>query len=119
MGELELTGIAARLYALPFDDFVAARAAAAKQVAAAAPGKGSAAKEHRSLAADVRSLPKPSVAAWTVNMLAVHEPETLTELASLGQSMRAAQSALDAVELRRLSQQRDRGRGNPARRHGR
>jgi hypothetical protein len=106
MGELELADIAARLYAVPFDDFVAARTAAAKKVAAASPGKGSGAKEHRSLAADVRSLPKPSVAAWTVNMLAVHQPETLTELASLGHSMRAAQSALDAVELRRLSQQR-------------
>jgi hypothetical protein len=106
MGELELADIAARLYAVPFDDFVAARTAAAKKVADASPGKGAGAKEHRSLAAGVRSLPKPSVAAWTVNMLAVHQPETLTELASLGHSMRAAQSALDAVELRRLSQQR-------------
>ncbi|CAI3792652.1 hypothetical protein [Pseudarthrobacter sp. MM222] len=106
MGELELAGIAARLYALPFDDFVAARTAAAKEVAAAAPGKGPAAKEHRSLAADVRSLPKPSVAAWTVNMLAAHQPETLTELIALGRTMRAAQTALDAAELRRLAQQR-------------
>jgi hypothetical protein len=105
MEELELAGIAARLYALPFDDFVAARTAAAKEVATSA-GKGSAAKEHRSLAADVRSLPKPSVAAWTVNMLAAHQPETLTELAALGRTMRAAQSALDAAELRRLAQQR-------------
>ncbi|MCU1515866.1 MAG: hypothetical protein JWQ75_587 [Pseudarthrobacter sp.] len=106
MGELELAGIAARLYALPFDDFVAARTAAAKEVAASAPGKGPGAKEQRSLAADVRSLPKPSVAAWTINMLAVHQPETLTELAALGRAMRAAQTALDAAELRRLAQQR-------------
>src|SRR5687767_2162901 len=49
MGELELEGIAARLYALPFDDFVAARTAAAKEVAASAPAKGPAAKENRSL----------------------------------------------------------------------
>jgi hypothetical protein len=105
MGEQELASIAARLYALPFDDFVTARTAAAKEVAAGA-GNSPAAKEHRSLAADVRSLPKPSVAAWTVNMLAAHQPETLTELAALGQTMRAAQSALDAAELRRLAQQR-------------
>ena len=84
MGELELAGIAARLYALPFDDFVAARTAAAKEVAAAAPAKGPAAKEHRSLAADVRSLPKPSVAAWAVNMLAAHQPETLTRARRAG-----------------------------------
>ncbi|WP_426976057.1 hypothetical protein ACQCSU_14910 [Pseudarthrobacter sp. O4] len=105
MGELELAGIAARLYALPFDDFVAARTAAAKEVAAAS-GKGITATDQRSLAADVRSLPKPSVAAWTVNMLAARQPETLRELAALGQSMRAAQSALDAAELRKLAQHR-------------
>lgn len=104
MGEQELAGIAARLYALPFDDFVSARTAAAKEVAAAAPGIS--AQGARSLAADVRSLPKPSVAAWTVNMLAAHQPEPLRALSELGQSMRAAQSALDAAELRQLAQQR-------------
>lgn len=94
MGEQELAGIAARLYALPFDDFVAARTAAAKD--AASPGT----------AAEVRSLPKPSVAAWAVNMFTAQQPETLRELAVLGQSMRAAQAALDAAELRRLGQER-------------
>jgi hypothetical protein len=92
MGEHELADIAARLYALPFDDFVAARTAAAK--------------DHKPLGPDLRSLPKPSVAAWTVNMLAALRPEILRELAGLGQSMRAAQAALDAAELRRLGQQR-------------
>lgn len=98
MGEQGLADVAARLYALPFDDFVAARTAAAKDAAAA--------KEGRTLAAEVRSLPKPSVAAWTVNMLAARRPETLRELAGLGTSMRAAQSSLDAPELRRLGQER-------------
>jgi hypothetical protein len=98
MGEQGLAEVAAQLYALPFDDFVAARTAAAKDAAAA--------KEQRSLAAEVRSLPKPSVAAWTVNMLAARRPEALRELAGLGQSMRAAQSSLDALELRRLGQER-------------
>lgn len=98
MGEQGLAEVAAQLYALPFDDFVAARTAAAKGAAAA--------NERRSLAAEVRSLPKPSVAAWTVNMLAARRPEALRELAGLGQSMRAAQSSLDAPELRRLGQER-------------
>jgi hypothetical protein len=98
MGEQGLAEVAAQLYALPFDDFVAARTAAAKDAAGV--------QGRRSLAAEVRSLPKPSVAAWTVNMLAVREPETLRELAVLGQSMRAAQSSLDAAELRRLGQER-------------
>ncbi|MET1022047.1 MAG: hypothetical protein ABWX69_07600 [Arthrobacter sp.] len=100
MGELALADVAAQLYALPFDDFIAARTAAAKDAAAA--------KDQRPLAAEVRSLPKPSVAAWTVNMLAARRPETLRELAGLGQSMRAAQSSLDALELRRLGQERRR-----------
>ncbi|MDN4642905.1 hypothetical protein [Arthrobacter sp. PsM3] len=97
MGEQWLADVAARLYALPFDDFVAARTAAAKDAAAGG---------QPSRAAKVRSLAKPSVAAWTVNMLARRRPETLRELAGLGQSMRAAQSSLDAAELRRLGQER-------------
>ncbi|WP_427133890.1 hypothetical protein [Pseudarthrobacter sp. S9] len=102
MGARELGGIAGQLYALPYGDFVAARTAAAKEVTAAGP----AAEEQRSLAAEVRSLPKPSVAAWAVNMLAAHHPETLRDLAELGKSMRAAQSALDAAGLRSLGQER-------------
>lgn len=98
MGEQGLADVAARLYALPFDDFVAARTAAAKDAAAVG--------GQRSLAAEVRSLPKPSVAAWTVNMLAARRPEILRELAGLGTSMQAAQSSLDALELRRLGQER-------------
>ncbi len=39
-------------------------------------------------------------------MLAARRPEILRELAGLGQSMRAAQSSLDAPELRRLGQER-------------
>jgi hypothetical protein len=97
MEEQGLADVAAQLYALPFDDFVRARTAAAKSVAAS---------KDRSFTAEVRSLPKPSVAAWTVNMLAVRRPEVLRELAGLGQSMRAAQAALDAPELRRLGQER-------------
>jgi hypothetical protein len=98
MAEQWLADVAAELYALPFDDFVAARTAAAKDAAAV--------EGQRTRAADVRSLPKPSVAAWTVNMLASRRPEILRELAGLGLSMRAAQSSLDAPELRRLGVER-------------
>ena len=98
MGEQTLADVAAQLYALPFDDFIPARTAAAKEAAAA--------KEQPSLAAEVRSLPKPSVAAWTVNMLAAGQPETLRDVVELGRSMRDAQASLDAAELRRLGQER-------------
>lgn len=100
MGERRLADVAARLYALPFDDFVPARTAAAKEAAAA--------KNVNSPATEVRALPKPSLAAWAVNMLAARQPETLQQLAALGRSMRAAQSALDAPTLRRLGQARRR-----------
>ena len=97
MGEQGLADVAARLYALPLDEFVTVRTTAAKDAAAA---------RELTLAAEVRSLPKPSVAAWTVNMLSARRPETLRELAALGTTMRAAQSSLDAPELRRLGQVR-------------
>lgn len=96
MDDKALAAIAFELYALPFDEFVAARTAAAK--AAAASGKD--------LPAAVKALPKPSVAAWAVNMLATHEPGVLAQLAELGQRMRAAQESLDAAALRELARER-------------
>jgi hypothetical protein len=102
MGSRELAGIAGPLYALPYGEFVAARTTAAKDVSSA----GVTAAEQRALAAAVRALPKPSVAAWAVNMLAAHSPDILRELAALGTSMQAAQDALDVADLRRLAQQR-------------
>lgn len=107
MGSRELSGIAGiagPLYALPYGEFVAARTAAAKGVSSLDVTPA----EQRALAADVRALPKPSLAAWAVNMLAAHHPEILRELAELGESMQAAQSALDAAALRSLAQERRR-----------
>ena len=59
----ELTGIADELYALSPADFTPARDARAKEL------KGS------ELAAQVKKLKKPSVAAWVVNQLVRHETE--------------------------------------------
>ncbi|WP_307078139.1 hypothetical protein [Arthrobacter pascens] len=96
MDDSALADIANGLYALPFDEFMAARTAAAKAAADSGPG----------LPAAVRALPKPSVAAWAINMLAVHHPDILVQLADLGGRMRAAQSSLDAVGLRELGRER-------------
>jgi len=96
MDEEALAGIANGLYACPLDDFVAARTAAAK--AAAGQDKG--------LGAAVRGLAKPSVGAWAVNMLVLHRPDVLDELADLGSRMRAAQASLDAPALRDLGRER-------------
>nr|WP_246223578.1 hypothetical protein [Pseudarthrobacter psychrotolerans] len=78
MDDKALAAIAFELYALPFEEFVAARTAAAK----ATTGSG------KELPAAVKALPKPSAAAWAVNMLAIHEPGMLAQLAELGQRMR-------------------------------
>ncbi|MFJ6159070.1 hypothetical protein ACIQF8_19405 [Pseudarthrobacter sp. NPDC092184] len=91
-----LAEVANQLYAKPLDDFVAARATAAKEAAAS----------DKELAAAVRALPKPSVAAWAVNMLAVHQPDVLAQLTELGGRMRAAQASLDAASLRDLGRER-------------
>ncbi|MET3143051.1 UNVERIFIED_ORG: hypothetical protein ABIB19_002650 [Arthrobacter sp. UYEF10] len=96
MDDKALAAIAFELYALPFEEFVAARTAAAK----ASAGSG------KELPAAVKALPKPSVAAWAVNMLASHEPGVLAQLAELGQRMRGAQASLDAAALRELARER-------------
>lgn len=102
MANRELAGIAARLYALPFDDFVAARNNAAKELLGTAP----ATPELKSRVAQVRAMPKPSVGAWAVNMLALHRPDTVRALIELGQEMRGAQDSLDAAALRNLGRER-------------
>lgn len=102
MAKPELADIAAQLYAMPFDAFVAGRNAAARDMLSAT----TATPELRSRAAEVRSLPKPSVGAWAVNMLAWQRPDILRDLAELGLSMRRAQAGLDAAALRSLSRER-------------
>jgi hypothetical protein len=97
MEEQELADVAGRLYALPFDEFVPARTAAAKAAAA---------ESNRPLSQAIKALPKPSAAAWTVNMLAHHDPDAVRQLRDLGQTMQGAQAALDAGALRELSRKR-------------
>ncbi|MEW1807308.1 hypothetical protein [Pseudarthrobacter sp. NPDC080039] len=96
MEDEALADIADRLYAGALDNFVSARAAAAKEVA----------HRDKDLAAAVRGLPKPSVAAWAVNMLARHRPDVLAGLGELGERMRSAQDSLDAPALRELGRER-------------
>ena len=96
MEDETLADIANRLYAGPLEAFVAARAAAAKESAG----------RDKDLAAAVRGLPKPSVAAWALNMLARHRPDVLARLGELGARMRAAQDSLDASALRELGRER-------------
>lgn len=98
MDHQALADIADRLYALPLDEFIPSRAAAAKEAAAGKAGK--------ELGAGVRALAKPSAAAWTVNMLVRSRPDVLEELEELGSRMREAQEKFDAVALRELGRER-------------
>jgi len=90
----ELLEIADRLYAEPLSDFTAARDAAAK---------GAADKE---LAGRVKALKKPSVAAWTVNLLVRREGDQIDQVLALGDSLRAAAESMAGEELRALTRQR-------------
>ena len=90
----ELTAIADRLYAASAETFTDARNAAAKQCG------------DKALAAAVKKLKKPSVAAWTVNLLVRRESGQIDSVLQLAESLRAAAEALDGDELRALTRQR-------------
>ena len=85
---MSLTDIADELYGLPLDEFTAARNARAK-----------ADKQ-------VKSLPKPSAAAWAINQFARSSPAKLEQVFALGAQLREAQGELDASTMRSLGQQR-------------
>ena len=70
------------LFALPLDEFTAARNALAKRLKQ--DGDADAAEQ-------VRALPKPSVAAWAVNQLARQEPEAVRSLLNVAARLRSAQ----------------------------
>jgi hypothetical protein len=82
--EGETLGEIDELFALPLDDFTAARNALAQRLK----------KEGDAEAAEqVRALAKPNVAAWAVNQLARSEPDAVRGLLNVGARLRAAQEA--------------------------
>ena len=89
--------MADELYALPREDFTAARNAAAKQARE---------QGHRELAEQIGTLRRPSTAAWVANLLAREQPSEIRALVELGDGLREAQHRLQGEELRRLSSQR-------------
>lgn len=93
----ELMTCADRLYGGLPGDFTPERTAAEK--AARADGD-------KELAAALKTLKKPSVGAWAVNVLVRREAEQIDQVLSLAESLRAAAEALDGEELRALTKQR-------------
>lgn len=94
---MTLDETADQLYALPPEDFTAARDEAARQAKAAGDAD---------LAKQVKALRRPSVGAWLVNLLASREGELLEQLLSLGPALAQAQAQGQGEELRQLGAQR-------------
>ena len=92
-----LLSIAEELYSLLPAEFTGTRNQWAKQTKA----DGDAA-----LATQVSGLRKPSVAAWVVNMMMRHQGDQMTQVLTLGESLRQAQADLDGDALRDLARQR-------------
>lgn len=86
-----------RLYALPPDQFISARDAAAAAAKAAGETK---------LAADIKRLRKPTVSAWAVNLLSRRAGDTLKALIELGPRLGKAQRLGRRDELRSLGEAR-------------
>jgi hypothetical protein len=93
----DLAEMVAELYALPPEDFVAARTECVKR---AREGKD------RTLATAVSKLPKPTTAAWLLNLLVRERPAQVGELVALGDAMREAQQNLSGPQLRQLGRKR-------------
>src|SRR3954454_4133898 len=72
------------LYGLPLEEFIGARAAAAKELRKAG---------DRETAAVVAKLPKPTPAAWTANQVAREQPEVMAAMLEAGDALRDAQEA--------------------------
>jgi hypothetical protein len=95
--ERELDEIAAELYALKPDEFIAARDERVRQ--ARADGKASLAKA-------VAALRRPNQSAWLINQLARDQRAAVEELFSLGEALRAAHQRSDGSELQKISAER-------------
>jgi len=91
--------VADELYALPPDQFTAARNASAKEAKAAG---------DTATAARIAALRKPTVLAWVVNLLVRELPDEIGGFLDLGDALRDATATLSGPELRQLSGQRHR-----------
>ncbi len=91
----QLLEIADELYGLPQEEFTPARDAKAKEL-----------KADKALAAAVKKLKKPSVAAWVVNLFVRRETQQVEQVIAVGTALREAQEGMDGAELRALTKQR-------------
>ncbi len=91
-----LLEVADELYGLAMADFTPARDARAKDLK----------QDDAELAARVKRLRKPSVAAWAVNLLVRREADQVGQVLDVGTALREAATSLAGDELRALTRQR-------------
>ena len=96
-GGVDVEAVADELYALPREEFTAARDARAKAARVAG---------DRDLATAIGRLPKPTSAAWVANLLAREHPGDVHNLHELGAALREAHATLAGATLQELSRQR-------------
>src|SRR5450755_861763 len=92
-----LPAAVAELYASGPEEYIKRRGELASRARAA----GDAA-----LAKRIAGLRKPTRSAWVVNQLVRSAPAVTSQLATLGDELRAAQQSLDGAAIRELSLQR-------------
>jgi hypothetical protein len=95
---VDLTDVADELYAVPPEEFTAARTAARDRARA---------DGDKELAKAIAALPKPTTAAWVGNLLARRKPDEVGQLVELGELLRQAQANLSGEQLRELGRQRN------------
>lgn len=91
---MNLDSVAHELYGLSPAEFTAARDAGAAEAR-----KGG----DPQLAAAIKKLRRPSVAAWLANMLARQRPTAVDDLLQIGDRLRQAQQRLAGAELKELA----------------
>jgi hypothetical protein len=94
---MDLDSVSAELYALPPEEFTAARTAQEK--AAKAVGD-------KALATAIHALGKPNLVAWLANQLARHHADELRALVELGAGLREAATTLTGEQLRDFTRQK-------------
>ena len=93
----QLLDIADSLYGGPLGDFTPARDERAKDLKKAGESE---------LAAQVKALKKPSLAAWVVGLLVRRQADQVDQVLTMGEALRAAQAGMSGEDLRALTRQR-------------
>jgi hypothetical protein len=93
----DLDTVADELYALAPSEFTISRDARAAEARKAG---------DRPLGTAIKSLRKPTAAAWALNQFVRAEPEQILRLTELGRGLRDAQESLSAEDIRALGRQR-------------